>query len=64
MWDFFECFKCHRVAALFTGGISKCPMCGSLEGKNVSREQFEELYKAGVYFDLDSSGKSARRKRE
>ena len=61
---FFECDDCHRVAALLKPDVpDKCVMCGSTNGKRVTSQQFAEFYKAGVYFDLDSSGKRAKKKR-
>jgi len=63
MGDYFECSKCHRVGALVQGEVALCSMCGSTDGKRVTREEFDKLVKLGVYFDLDSSGKPRKKKR-
>jgi rRNA maturation endonuclease Nob1 len=65
MSQFFECYDCGKVAPLFDGANKEiCPLCGSRRGQAISRERFDEAFKAGVFFNIDlKTGKPAKKKR-
>jgi hypothetical protein len=62
--EFIECNACDRVAELLPQNRDRrCIACGSADVRIVSEAEHDRLYKAGVYFDLDSTGNRAKRKR-
>jgi D-serine deaminase-like pyridoxal phosphate-dependent protein len=63
MADFLDCFKCQRVMALAPQMDGRtCPLCGSTQVEKVSAEEVDKRHKAGVYFDIDSSGHRRKRR--
>jgi hypothetical protein len=34
----FECYICRKVMALFGGDPNRCPGCGSVHGKSITKQ--------------------------
>jgi hypothetical protein len=61
---FYSCFACHKVALLDENTERKCPLCGSLNGAEISGQRVDEGLKAGVFFNIDpKTGKRAKSQR-
>lgn len=59
--SYYECNTCHTVFPLIEGmPRDKCGTCGTTNGRVISKEQYDEGWKAGVYFNI--LGKKSKRK--
>lgn len=60
---FYNCFSCHKVMPLIGTTEKKCPSCGSANGEVLSNGRFDEGFKAGVFYNIDSkTGKAVKHK--
>lgn len=64
MPESYNCFTCKRVIPLIGKDHDKCPSCGGINGHFVSKEDFDERFKAGAYFNIDpKTGKAQKPKK-
>jgi hypothetical protein len=47
MFEAFECFVCRKVMSLFGADPNRCPGCGSVHGKLITKGHFHKGAKAG-----------------
>lgn len=64
MTEFYICHACDAVRPLIENADrTKCGSCGSTNGHVISKEEFDQSYKAGAIFPIDPrTGK--RKKKE
>ena len=65
MTQYYNCFNCRKVVALFAADHTKCPSCGSTNGEVILHQRVEEGLSAGVFYNIDlRTGGRAKKKRQ
>ena len=61
---FYRCFSCSKVIPLMGATGEKCPSCGGTNGAVLSKERFDEGFKAGTIHNIDpKTGKAAKKRK-